>query len=454
MFDGSDLDDGFSIDDLGDDLVVVTEADVGDVLIATDEAEGEQQEEDQVTTDSSPKAGPVPVMHLLGASELSWQIKGNCMGVDPDLFFPERGASTREAKEVCRGCIVREDCLEYALANGEKFGIWGGLSERERRRLRRRRAIQARGLDDTSPEAVVTSMKAQPAVTPTPLTMPHFDALPASATLMEKVIAILQDYGGTIEHSGGHVCKVLRGHLGYSTGTEITKLSRCLASMDRRKFIHRETRNKKKNYAIRLLAVPVQFPQLPPAPASRRVRPRSSSLSKAEMIQAITLLLQSHGGVITDAGGSAGVILARELGLASNAGRQRLLLLLASMEAAGLIVRDKSQRRTYRIGLPVAVEPVSEKAQATPEPAPAKLNSGNAEELLIAHLRSVGGEIIDSSGRLLPSLFEAMGLTTDDEFRNMRATINRGVASFKFGRSGPATKPILLRLSSTLMIAS
>jgi WhiB family redox-sensing transcriptional regulator len=48
---------------------------------------------------------------------------------------------TREAKEVCRGCVVREDCLEYALANGEKFGIWGGMSERERRRIRRQRAL-------------------------------------------------------------------------------------------------------------------------------------------------------------------------------------------------------------------------------------------------------------------------------------------------------------------------
>ena len=66
--------------------------------------------------------------------------EANCLGVDPDLFFPERGASTREAKEVCRGCVVRMDCLEYALDNGEKFGIWGGLSERERRRLRRQRS--------------------------------------------------------------------------------------------------------------------------------------------------------------------------------------------------------------------------------------------------------------------------------------------------------------------------
>ena len=81
---------------------------------------------------------------LYGQCDRDWQNKANCMGVDPDLFFPERGASTREAKEVCRGCVVREDCLEYALANGEKFGIWGGLSERERRRLRRARAMSRR----------------------------------------------------------------------------------------------------------------------------------------------------------------------------------------------------------------------------------------------------------------------------------------------------------------------
>ena len=80
--------------------------------------------------------------HLTAETEdLSWQEFANCLGVDPDLFFPERGASTREAKEVCRGCQVRESCLEFALANGEKFGIWGGMSERERRRIRRQRAL-------------------------------------------------------------------------------------------------------------------------------------------------------------------------------------------------------------------------------------------------------------------------------------------------------------------------
>ena len=78
------------------------------------------------------------------SGERAWQDQANCLGVDPDLFFPERGASTREAKEVSKGCTVREDCLEYALANGEKFGIWGGLSERERRKLRRQRAQSVR----------------------------------------------------------------------------------------------------------------------------------------------------------------------------------------------------------------------------------------------------------------------------------------------------------------------
>lgn len=78
------------------------------------------------------------------ARDRRWQERANCLGVDPDLFFPERGASTREAKAVCRGCEVRLECLEYALGHGEKFGIWGGLSERERRRVRRERALRRR----------------------------------------------------------------------------------------------------------------------------------------------------------------------------------------------------------------------------------------------------------------------------------------------------------------------
>ena len=68
---------------------------------------------------------------------LAWQQHALCAQTDPEAFFPEKGGSTREAKAVCQSCQVREECLEYALANDERFGIWGGMSERERRRLRR-----------------------------------------------------------------------------------------------------------------------------------------------------------------------------------------------------------------------------------------------------------------------------------------------------------------------------
>jgi WhiB family transcriptional regulator, redox-sensing transcriptional regulator len=76
-------------------------------------------------------APPVP------AEDLSWQDQALCAEVDPDLHFPEKGESSREAKQVCRGCEVRAECLQAALDRNERFGVWGGLSERERRRLRR-----------------------------------------------------------------------------------------------------------------------------------------------------------------------------------------------------------------------------------------------------------------------------------------------------------------------------
>jgi WhiB family redox-sensing transcriptional regulator len=71
------------------------------------------------------------------AGELGWQDRALCAQTDPEAFFPEKGGSTREAKKVCRSCEVRAECLEYALEHDERFGIWGGLSERERRRLKR-----------------------------------------------------------------------------------------------------------------------------------------------------------------------------------------------------------------------------------------------------------------------------------------------------------------------------
>lgn len=69
---------------------------------------------------------------------LAWQEDALCAQTDPEAFFPEKGGSTRDAKRICSSCEVRAQCLEYALKNDERFGIWGGLSERERRKLRKR----------------------------------------------------------------------------------------------------------------------------------------------------------------------------------------------------------------------------------------------------------------------------------------------------------------------------
>ncbi len=69
---------------------------------------------------------------------LAWQEDALCAQTDPEAFFPEKGGSTRDAKKICETCEVKTQCLEYALMNDERFGIWGGLSERERRKLRRR----------------------------------------------------------------------------------------------------------------------------------------------------------------------------------------------------------------------------------------------------------------------------------------------------------------------------
>lgn len=69
--------------------------------------------------------------------DLAWQGKARCLEVDPEIFFPERGGSSKSARAVCKQCEVRLECLRYALRNREQFGIWGGTSERERRKLRK-----------------------------------------------------------------------------------------------------------------------------------------------------------------------------------------------------------------------------------------------------------------------------------------------------------------------------
>lgn len=81
---------------------------------------------------------------LLGvtAHDLAWQEEALCAQVGGDEWFPDKGGSVRDAKRICMACPVREACLQYALDNVERFGIWGGKSERERRRLLPVRALE------------------------------------------------------------------------------------------------------------------------------------------------------------------------------------------------------------------------------------------------------------------------------------------------------------------------
>ena len=72
---------------------------------------------------------------------LAWMDRALCAQTDPEVFYPAKGGSTRQAKIICRRCEVRQACLDYALAAGERHGVWGGLSERERHATLRRREV-------------------------------------------------------------------------------------------------------------------------------------------------------------------------------------------------------------------------------------------------------------------------------------------------------------------------
>ena len=70
-----------------------------------------------------------------------WMRDGNCQNYPPKTFFPSDGIGVDRARKICNGCPVLDTCLEYALIHNEDHGVWGGESERERRRLRKARLI-------------------------------------------------------------------------------------------------------------------------------------------------------------------------------------------------------------------------------------------------------------------------------------------------------------------------
>lgn len=85
-----------------------------------------------------PWAAPTPDLSWDWIANVpSWTEDALCAQTDPEIFFPERGGSTRKAKKVCFECVARADCLEWALNNDERHGVLGGKSERERRKIKR-----------------------------------------------------------------------------------------------------------------------------------------------------------------------------------------------------------------------------------------------------------------------------------------------------------------------------
>lgn len=72
---------------------------------------------------------------------MTWRERAACRGIDTDLWYPTLGEPTAEACAICAGCPVRAECLDEALSVPERFGIWGGLTFKQRRELLRRRRV-------------------------------------------------------------------------------------------------------------------------------------------------------------------------------------------------------------------------------------------------------------------------------------------------------------------------
>lgn len=134
------LDHGRSLEDQTTAFLAAAEGETekDNTVTALSEAPSRRAESGEQRAESSIWLGIptlIPAEQVEG--ELAWQVDALCAQTDPEAFFPEKGGSTRDAKKVCGACAVKQECLDYALSNDERFGIWGGLSERERRKLKK-----------------------------------------------------------------------------------------------------------------------------------------------------------------------------------------------------------------------------------------------------------------------------------------------------------------------------
>lgn len=109
-----------------------------------------------------------------------WVKDANCLGVNSEVFFPARGENTGPAKSICRACDVQAECLAYALNNGEHHGIWGGMSERQRRRIRRIKATGPIPPPSESSTAATTATTATSTSAPSPAPRAAMPTLPTA----------------------------------------------------------------------------------------------------------------------------------------------------------------------------------------------------------------------------------------------------------------------------------
>ena len=96
---------------------------------------------------SNTRNAAAPVGGAVGSGEDSdsvtaWMAAGNCRNYPPAVFFPSDGVGVDRARKICTDCPVATQCLEYALVERIEHGVWGGCSERERRRILKRRRVE------------------------------------------------------------------------------------------------------------------------------------------------------------------------------------------------------------------------------------------------------------------------------------------------------------------------
>lgn len=142
----------------------------------------------------------------------TWTEHALCAQTDPEAFYPEKGGSNRAAKATCNRCPVRADCLTLALENDERFGIWGGYSERERRRLNADEDARTAALDliASTPIDLPAIEDRTPAPTPTPRPEPVMPTITSPTQEPTDVTDYVHDMARVLSHTEGHPDKLVR----------------------------------------------------------------------------------------------------------------------------------------------------------------------------------------------------------------------------------------------------